>query len=65
MRRSMRMREIDAAAERLRLLAERWPNRDLGRCAERLQAAVERFDVAAVKQLLDILAEWPEASCDD
>ena len=65
LRRSMRMREIAAAAERLRTLAGRWPNPDLMHCARRLQAAVERFDVTAVKQLLDILAEWPEASCDD
>ncbi|MFT3807945.1 ATP-binding protein [Arenimonas sp.] len=65
LRRSMRMREIDAAATRLRELAERWPNTDLGHCAQRLHAAVERFDVVAVKQLLDTLAEWPEASCDD
>jgi signal transduction histidine kinase/DNA-binding response OmpR family regulator len=60
LRRSMRMREIAAAAEELREIAADWPNRRLGDHAARLAAAVERFDVSAVKQLLDILATWPE-----
>ncbi len=60
LRRSMRMREISACAEQLRELAAEWPNRRLGAHAARLAAAVDRFDVAAVKQLLDTLANWTE-----
>ena len=60
LRRSMRMREIAACAEELRELAAEWPNRRLGDHAARLAAAVDRFDVGAVKQLLEALADWPE-----
>ncbi len=62
LRRSMRMREISACAEELRELAAEWPNRRLGAHAARLASAVDRFDVAAVKQLLDTLANWKEDS---
>ncbi len=60
LRRAMRMREIAAVAEELRVLAADWPNRRLGDHATRLGAAVDRFDVALVKQLLDVLILWPE-----
>jgi signal transduction histidine kinase/CheY-like chemotaxis protein len=53
LRASLRMREVGHYADRLRALAEalRWPA--LEAHAARLHAAVEAFDVPAVKRLLD------------
>jgi len=65
LRRSMRMREIAACADQLRALAGEWPNRRLGDHAARLGAAVDRFDVTLVKQLLDVLIQWPEETRHD
>ncbi|WP_324317268.1 ATP-binding protein [Arenimonas sp.] len=60
LRRSMRMREIAAFAMELRVLGSElaWPR--LVEHAGVLAAAVQRFDVAAVKDLLGELAGWPE-----
>jgi len=65
LRRSMRMREIAACADQLRALAGEWPNRRLGDHAARLGAAVDRFDVTLVKQLLDVLIQWQEETRHD
>ena len=53
LRASLRMREIDALAPRLAMLGERLQWAALADHAAELARAVDRFDVAAVKRLLD------------
>ncbi len=63
-RRSMRMREIASFAQELCVLGSnmQWP-RLLG-YADLLADSVRRFDVVAVKNLLNDLARWPEELSD-
>jgi signal transduction histidine kinase/DNA-binding NarL/FixJ family response regulator len=63
-RRSMRMRDIASFAEGLRGLGSnlQWP-RLIG-YADLLADSVRRFDVVAVKNLLNDLARWPEELSD-
>jgi hypothetical protein len=63
-RRSMRMREIASFAQRLRDLGSnlQWPR--LVGYADLLTDSVQRFDVVAMKNLLNDLARWPEELSD-